>query len=719
MGKFPKIVYQSSAKDCGGACLTMIADYYGLPLKLHQLADLLIPDKEGVTMAQIAHAATALGLKAHGYRLDFRQLQEACDEPCIAHWDNNHFVVVAGSRGNHFIVLDPALGKVRYSRAEFQKHWGESSGTVLFFEKEREVDPNCFVINSSITGFPHIISLLRSHASLWGATLACLLGVAAADMLIPLLTRTLYDRGIGGGDAALIYLMLAAQLALTIGKAVTTNVEGFLALKMGNNLMSSLVGDMLRKFYRLRKSFFDSKSAGEILQSTSDIDRVEQFITTQLPTALVCGVSLVISASMLIYFDWTIFIIAAVAGMLYFIYSNLWTDAIRKADYQVFRALGDVQTQILEYVKGISEIKLYGAYTTRSQKWKSARMDYYDATRKAFVTDARQSLGIDILGTLTEIVTLLVTALAVARGGMTMGTMLAICYVVGSFNHPVMSLTRFSRQLLNFTTGRYRLDSLLRHPEEGGGDVLPDSTAIKIEDVTFSYSSPGGRNVLEGINLIIPAGATVAIVGESGSGKSTLLKLITGLYSPTSGRIVIGSTPLNALSLEKWRSECAVVACDGYIFDDTLSANIAVADDTPDHSRLLDAVKLARLEEIVDCSPTGLDTQIGSGGMRLSAGQRQRVLLARAFYTSPGVLLLDEATNALDSVTESMIYDNIRTSFSTATVIITAHRLSTIENADTIVVMDNGRIVAQGSHRELLSTSPVYRRLIDAQCNKT
>lgn len=587
---------------------------------------------------------------------------------------------------------------------------------MLFFEKEQEVDLRLFEHEKSTSGFPHITLLLKSHASLWVTTLACLLGIAAADMLIPLLTRTLYDRGIGGGDTALIYLMVAAQLALTIGKGITTNVESFLAMKMGNSLLSSLVGRLLRKFYLLKKSFFDSKSAGEILQSTSDIDRVELFISNQLPTALVSGVSLVISAAMLIYFDWVIFIIAAVAGMLYFVYSNLWTDAIRKADYQVFRALGDVQTQILEYVRGISEIKLYGAYTTRSEKWKSARMDYFDASRKAFVTDARQSLGIDILGTLTEIVTLLVTALAVARGEMTMGTMLAICYVVGSFNHPVMSLTRFSRQLLNFTTGRYRLDSLLRHPEEGGGDVRPDSTAIMIEDVSFSYSTPGGKNVLEDINLTIPPGATVAIVGESGSGKSTLLKLITGLYPPTHGRIVIGTTDLTSLSLEKWRSECAVVACDGYIFDDTLIANIAVADAVPDMLRLLDSVRLARLDEIVDSSPSGLDTQIGAGGMRLSAGQRQRVLLARAFYTSPGVLLLDEATNALDSVTESVIYDNIRASFSKATVIITAHRLSTIENADTIVVMDNGRIVAQGPHRELLNSSPVYRRLIDAQC---
>lgn len=262
--------------------------------------------------------------------------------------------------------------------------------------------------------------------------------------------------------------MLASQLSLTVGKGVTANLENFLAMKMGNSLLSSLVEGLLKKFYRLKKSFFDSKSAGEILQSTSDVDRVEQFISGQLPTALVSGVSLVISAAMLIYFDWVIFVIAAVAGMLYFVYSNLWADAIRKADYQVFRALGNVQTQILEYVRGISEIKLYGAHTMRAKKWKSARMDYFDATRKAFVTDARQSLGVEILGTLTEIITLLVTSLAVARGEMTMGTMLAICYVVGTFNHPVMSLTRFSRQLLGFNTGRYRLDSLLRHPEEAG-----------------------------------------------------------------------------------------------------------------------------------------------------------------------------------------------------------------------------------------------------------
>lgn len=721
MGKIPKIILQHTSSDCGAACLAMMCDYYGCSISASRIAEVMPCSARGVSLADINRTAKKLGFAPIAYRLDFDSLLQMYSEPCIAHWHGNHFVVIAKIGKHSVIILDPAIGKVRYSICDFCREWCDSSaqGVVLKlsigqgFSGLSEAEDFQESLNTKSLDF-----IKSNRTAIVKVTF--LLGFTAfVDMTVPLLTQQLFDSGIQKGAVGVVLMILVAQLLLNISQNIFSYIQGIMALNVSDSIARKLTIALFEKFGRLKKSFFDGRSPARVLQTSFDIDRLEQYISSHIPFLLTACVSVIISASLLMHYSIRIFGIYLLAVAAYYFWLTRYLQRRRIVDNSLYESMAKLQTHNYETIAGITEIKMYQALPRMIRKWSEDRNEYFKNARNSFILDSRQTIGIKIISQLTIAFILLVTSIYVIKGSLTVGAMLAIQFIVGSLLTPSQQLIQFLQITQDYHISQSRINNLMGHPQEknitGLGKSLSEKNDIECKDVSFGYS-PLSEPVLIGLNLKIPHQSTVAVVGSSGSGKSTLLKLIAGLYMPTKGILSIGGVSSDEINLEVWRKCCVTAFSDAHIFDATILENIALENaENPDEEVLRKACELSCLDEVLEYLPDGLETHIGSGGTRLSSGQRQRLVLARAFYHKPQVLLLDEATNALDSIKEQRIFNNIYAHFRNSTLIIAAHRLSTVRNADLIVVLEHGRIVESGTHTSLLTRKSRYAALISAQ----
>lgn len=717
---------QYDAMDCGPACLRMIAQYYGRHYPLATLREYTYADREGVSLEGVIAAAERIGLRALPVQLPMREEGEGrlglldAPLPLIAHWDQHHFVVVYKISRKHVWIADPAAGKTRLTHSVFESHWlsDGDKGIALLLEPQ----PNFYEAEGERSAGKNSLSYLLAYlkpyrAYFWQLILGLLLA-SLFQLIFPFLTQAIVDVGIQNSDLSFINLILLAQLMLFVGRVTVNILRNRILLHLGTRINVSLIADFLQQLMRLPIAFFDTKMTGDLLQRIDDHRRIEQFLTHSSLSFLFSAFSLLVFGLVLWIYDSTVFLIFFSSSLLYFAWIWWFLKRRQVIDHARFKALSDNQSALIELIQGMPEIKMQNSSRKRRWQWLGVQTRLFRTNLKALDIEQAQDAGTSVISQLKDILITVLTAKLVIYGQITLGMMLAVQFIIGQVNVPLSQLAAFIRRWQDARLSLARLMEVQQAvPEEPGGHLLeelPEEKDIRIEGLSFQYNPLSGT-VLDGIDLHIPQGKVTAIVGVSGSGKTTLVKLLLGFYAPTAGRITVGGQPLNSIRKSAWRAQCGAVLQDGFVFSDTIANNIAESSYRVDKDRLVEAARLANLQPFVERLPLRYNTQIGGKGNGISQGQRQRLLIARAIYKQPDFLFLDEATNALDANNEREIVEKLEQFFAGRTVVVVAHRLSTVKQADQIVVLDQGRIVEQGLHSELVKRRGAYYQLVKNQ----
>lgn len=714
--------------DCGPTCVRMIASYHGRHLSLQYLREISFIDRDGVSLLGIIKAAEKIGLESIGTRIPFEAGEHGkiglkeLPLPIIAHWEQNHFVVVYEITKKYVRVGDPALGLRKLSHEEFLGGWcpdNQVAGIVAVMSPTPEFYENEDQENAKRFGFRYLFQYLRPHWRLLSQMGLGLLTLGVLQLLFPFLTQAIVDIGIDQQDLSFIYIILVGMLVLFIGEVTINLLQGWILLYVGTLVNVSLVAQFLAKIMRLPIGFFDQKSTGDLLQRIQDQRRIEIFLTNTTLSTFFSAFSLVVLAIVLGYYHMGIFTIFLVAAILYGVWIFFFLKRRALADRLRFRQLSENQNVLIELIQGMPEIKLQQSQHKRQWAWLAIQNKLFRTNTEFLTLTQYQDTGAKFINQLKDILIIFVAARAVIAGTLTLGMMLAIQYIIGQMNVPLQRLIGFVRTAQDAQLSLERLGEIHKMVDEDTSDTnlredIIEHADLKIENLSFAYNELTG-NVLEGVNLTIPHGKVTAIVGASGSGKTTLIKLLLGFYPPSSGRIQLSDYALASFSKNSWRNTCGAVLQDGFIFSDTIANNIAESSYLVDQKRLLLAAKVANLQSFIEQLPQGFQTKIGPMGNGISQGQRQRLLIARAVYKNPSYLFFDEATNALDTENEKTIVENLDQFFNGRTVIIIAHRLSTVRHADQIVVLEKGQIVEQGKHEELVAAKGRYYTLIRNQ----
>ncbi len=717
--------HQPDAMDCGPTCLRMIARYYGKNYSIQSLRKLSFISREGVSMLGISEAAEAIGFRSMGVRISYEQLIKEAPLPCIVHWKQGHFVVVYKVKRGKIYVADPALGLLSYSEDEFKQAWlatvskGEEKGLCLlldptpaFYHHEDE--------KTNRVGFGFLLQYLRPHNRLVVQLMLGFLIGSLLQLIFPFLTQSIVDIGISNQDLSFIYLILIAEMMLFISRMSVDFIRSWILLHISTRINISIISDFLIKLMKLPIGYFDSKMTGDLMQRIGDHSRIEYFLTSQTLGVLFSAFNLVIFGVVLAIYNWTIFFVFILGSALYLAWVLLFLRKRRTLDFKRFGQLAENQSKLIQLIHGMQEIKLNNFERQKRWEWERIQARLFRVNVRSLSLDQYQQAGSVFLNETKNILITVLAASAVVRGNMTLGMMLSVQYILGQMNSPLDQMIQFIHSAQDAKISLERLGEIHKLKDEEDTTeqklrLLPSDAEIVIHDLTFQYEGPHSTKVLNGINLTVQSNKTTAIVGTSGSGKTTLVKLILGFYDPIEGEIRVGGSLLKNYNQHWWRNQCGAVMQDGFIFSDTIASNIAMEEDRIDTERLLYAVKVANIREFVESLPLGYNTKIGQEGHGLSQGQKQRILIARAVYKNPSFLFFDEATNSLDANNEKAIMENLNDFFSGRTVVVVAHRLSTVKNADQIVVLEKGEIVERGTHQELTALKGAYYNLVKNQ----
>ncbi|MCL2073699.1 MAG: peptidase domain-containing ABC transporter [Marinilabiliaceae bacterium] len=733
-GKFP-FFHQHDAMDCGPSCLRMVAAAYGRTHSLQHLRDISNITRSGVNLQGISDAADAIGLRTMGVRTSFKKLSEKAQLPCIVHWNHIHFAVVyriekikplkKEQPERVFVyVADPAHGLLKYTEEEFKKCWittkhnGEEKGIAMLFE------PNPYFYQAKAKvhqplNLSFLVRYLRPYKKLLWQLFFGLIAGSMLQLIFPFLTQAIVDQGIGQRNIGFIYIVLIAQLALVAGRASVDFIRRWILLHISTRVNVSLISDFLVKLMKLPMKYFETKLVGDLIQRIDDHKRIESFLTLSLLSITLAAINLLVFGIVLAVYDIRIFVVFLVGSGIYAFWVKRFMKKRADLDHKNFAQMASHQSNLIQLVQGMQEIKLTGSEQQKRWEWEGIQAEIFKIKMSSLSLGQWQQGGAVIINEIKNVLITFVSASAVLSGGLTLGAMLAIQYIIGQLHGPIEQLVGFMQQAQDANLSLERMGEI--HGKEDEETVHETKTPvdkdaqIEIKNLSFQYYGPRSPVVLNNVTLHIPSGKTTAIVGSSGSGKTTLLKLLLGFYPPTSGEITIGTTPLYQISFKEWRSYCGVVMQDGYIFYDTIAGNIASGIDDIDTKNLLYAVTVANIREHIESLPLKYNTKIGNDGQSLSQGQRQRILIARAVYKNPQFIFFDEATNALDARNERIIMENLDKFFKGRTVIVVAHRLSTVKNADQIVVLHKGEVAEIGTHAELVSKRGAYYELVSNQ----
>lgn len=732
--------HQLDAMDCGAACLRMVAEYHGRRYALQELRQRTYIDREGVSARGIILGAEQIGFRALPIKTTFEDVDNQGNAlinaplPCIAHWRQKHFVVVYKFTKKSVWVADPARGKTKYSIAEFKRNWisDRENGIAILLEPT----PDFYAqegdkIDRKRFGF--LLNYLRPYHRLTAQLFVGLVVASLIQFLFPFLTQAVVDVGIENQDLGFVWLILFAQLMLFAGQTTVRFLQNWILLHIGTRVNISLVSDFLVRLMSQPISFFDAKMTGDLMQRIGDHRRIEEFMTVSTLNIVFSAFNLVIFGGVLAVYSLKVFTIFLIASVLYVAWIFLFLKKRADADLMKFRALSDNQSAIIELIQGMQEIKLQNSEHKRRYGWVHIQARLFRANVRSLSVTQWQDAGAQFIAQIKDIIIIAIAAAAVIEGSMTLGMMLATMFILGQLNVPLQQIISFVRSAQDAKISLERLAEIhndrAKEAEPGinaPGTFIPHSAPhipskaslpLTLENLSFRYN-PLSDFVLKNVNLTIPDGQVTAIVGTSGSGKTTLVKLLLGFYEPNVGTIKAGQFFLKSIPPEQWRARCGAVMQDGFIFSDSIASNIAECEadwQTIDHDKLLKAVQVAHIQDFVENLPLGYNTIVGARGNGLSQGQRQRLLIARSVYKEPDYLFFDEATNALDAHTEKIITGNLSQFFQGKTVVVVAHRLSTVKNADQIVVMERGEIVELGTHDELSLRKGAYYQLVKEQ----
>lgn len=721
---FP-FVKQYDAMDCGPACLKMVAAFHKKNFSLDALRKRCFITKSGVSFLGLSEAADSLGFRTLGVRIPFEMLADKMILPCIVHWGQNHFVVVHKISREKVWVADPATGLVRYSREEFEKKWissateGKQMGLALIIEPT----PALYNIedeNQKSKGFRFLLKYFKLYQKYLGQLILGLVIGSLIQLIVPFLTQSIIDIGLNNNDIGFIYLILFAQLALVIGRMSVEFLRGWLLLHIGSRVNVAIISGFLQKLMALPIAFFDTRLTGDILQRIDDNARIEEFLTSTSLSILFSFFNLIVFGIVLAIYSLNIFLIFIAGTLLYLLWVSLFMNSRAKLDTQRFKEMSASNSKLISIINGMQEIKLTQSELSKRWDWETHQASLFGLKVRGLGLIQYQSAGATLISEIMNILITIVAATAVLKGNMTLGMMLAVQFIIGQLNVPVSQIIGFFRTSQD---ARMSLDRLaeVHNMDEEETDAenkvarLPENKNIRLTNVSYQYEGPRSPFALKNTDLVIEQDKITAIVGVSGSGKTTLLKMLLGFYQPVTGEITIGDIPLPNISLKLWRGKAGAVMQDGFLFPDTIAGNIAPGIRELDEEKLKKAAGTANIREFIESLPLGYNTKIGSDGHGLSEGQKQRLLIARVVYKDPDILMFDEATNSLDANTEKAIVENLRDFFRGKTVIIVAHRLSTVSNADKIVVLDDGQITETGTHENLIEKRGAYYNLVKNQ----
>jgi ATP-binding cassette, subfamily B, bacterial len=706
--------------DCGPTCIRMVANYYGKNISAAFVNRNASVTREGVSILGLSQAGEAVGFETLPVRLNLESLNDV-PLPCILHWNSRHFVVLHKIRRNRFYIADPTVGSLKYKKAEFEKCWLREGTTGAALLLEPKVNFKDIARNETeLVSIKSVLGYLRPHKLLISQLFLGLLIASGVQLLFPFFTQSIIDVGINGKDVQFIYLVLAGQIFLFAGRTIAEFIRGWILIHLSTKVNISVVSDFLGKLFKLPIAFFARKTIGDLLRRIDDHNRIEKFLSSSSISAIFSLLNLVVFGVVLVRYHRPVFFVFLILSCAYVGYTFLFLSYRRKLDYKRFQHLSFNQGNLIQIIEGIQDIKINECEQLKKKEWEDTQRELFAVNVSSIKIQQYQDAGALFINELKNIIITVMTALAVIHGEMTIGMMLAVQYIIGQLNAPVTNLITFIREYQDAMLGLERINEIhkLQNEEEHPTTDPPGRrrfNQILIKGMSFKYETAGASETLRDISVAIPFGKTTAIVGASGSGKTTLLKILVKFYAPTKGSISVDDTDFESLTATEWRRRCGVVMQDGYLFSDTIARNIALATPDIDRERLLHAARVANIDKFVTTLPAGFDTTIGFNGLGLSQGQKQRILIARAVYKDPDILFFDEATSSLDASNETEIMRNLEEYLKGKTVIVIAHRLSTVAKADQILVMDNGSVVECGTHDELISKEGVYFKLVKNQ----
>lgn len=714
---------QHDTMQCGVACLKMICMYYGKDYSLNTLSQYCSPTNEGVSLLGISEAAQKLGLKSLCGRMSLNSLK-TLTLPCILHWDQNHFVVLYKLSKNNYYIADPGKGLVRYSNEDFSSHWistisnGVEKGIGMLLEPTVEFNRHKENAQTEKRSFRFLLEYVNQYKRYFlqivlGLFLGCLIQLA-----LPFMTQSIVDVGIGHRNIGFIWLILLGQLMLTVSCALTDYIRRWLLLHISLRINISLVSDFFIKLLRLPMSFFDTKQMGDIMQRIDDHIRVEKFLTNQTLNVLFSFLTFLVFSMVLFLYNKLIFFIFVISSLIYGGWMTIFLKRRKLLDYDLFEKQAINNNKTYEFITTMQEIKLQDCEKRRRWEWEDIQAEVFKVNMKSLKLQQTQETGSIFINEVKNIVITVISATAVISGELTLGMMLAVQYIIGQLNSPIDQIMHYLYAVQDVKIGLERINEIHVMSNEDRIDnntVADDHSDISFNHVSFKYDIHSLDNIINNVSFTIPNGKITAIVGASGSGKTTLLKLLLGYYPVSEGDIMIGDENINDLNKRYWRQKCGVVMQEGVIFSESIARNIAILDEDIDTDRLVAAAKMACIHDYVMSLPMKYNTIVGKDGVGLSLGQRQRILIARAIYRDPRYIFLDEATNSLDAKNERDIVKQLDSFYEGRTVLVIAHRLSTVRNADQIIVLDKGSIVELGNHDSLIAKHGVYYNLVKNQ----
>lgn len=730
----PKIEFykQLDAMDCGPTCLKIVAGYYGKNISLDYLRNITYATKEGVSLFSISQAAEQVGFRTIGGRLTIKKLISEAPLPCIVHWRQEHFVVIYKIRKKNIFsnvtnlyIVDPAFGKRVYSEYEFEKEWistkshGFNKGIVLLLEPTQQFYKQSDSVITNDRSISFLLSYFLKYKKFFIQLLIGLLLGSVFQLILPFLTQAIVDNGIVNKDISIIYLILFAQIMLVLSRMSIDFIRRWILLHISARINISLISDFFIKLMKLPMSYFDTKLTGDLLQRIDDHERVERFLTARSLETIFSFFTLIVFGVVLWIYSFKIFIIFFIGSTIYIIWVFLFLNKRRMLDYKLFEIKAIEQSKTYQLIQGMQEIKLQNAEKRKRWEWEDIQADLFKLNVKSLKLTQKQEAGNIFINETKNIVITFIAALSVINQEMSLGMMIATQYIIGQLTLPIEQTAQLVHDYQDTKISLERINEIHKKEDENTNKNVyklnTKNNTITISNLVFQYEGPQSIKVLNNLNITIPEGKVTAIVGASGSGKTTLIKLLLQYYSPVSGIISIGGNNLSTFNTTAWRNKCGAVMQDGFIFSESIAHNIAASENYIDSNKLAYAANIANIHEFIMQLPLKYNTIVGQEGQNLSQGQRQRLLIARAIYKNPTFLFLDEATNALDANNERVIVENLHKFYKGKTVIIVAHRLSTVKHADQIIVLNRGVITETGTHETLSKLKGEYYNLVKNQ----